>query len=184
MQKLHQAATWRAFELRSLLPLPGGDVTRMFCVFHLTSLACCAGHWQGLRRWIKNNNEAISVPIIAGTEWDAYLLSQMFNIWIRLVSSRCQPNTDYDASYITELCRQLRMEQGIYEESYLARAADKHTTALQLVALYFAIDGLSSIVQQDNANAKLVTAAKAAAASGDIPLEMLLVWLRAASKAL
>ena len=77
-------AAFRAFDLRRTLALPTDAHDRLFVVLHLSALAYCGERWSDLRRWYKDNEQALAIPDDADVQWDRRLLYNLFECWVRL----------------------------------------------------------------------------------------------------
>ena len=49
------AASFRAFDIRRLLPIPSDTLDRLFFVLQLSAVAYCGDRWADLRRWYKGS---------------------------------------------------------------------------------------------------------------------------------
>ena len=73
------AASFRAFDIRRLLPIPTETNDRLFFVLQLSAAAYCGDRWSDLRRWFKENATALSAPSVAEVMWDRRLLYRLFH---------------------------------------------------------------------------------------------------------
>ena len=80
------AASFRAFDIRRLLPVPVERHDRLFFVLQLSAVAYCGDRWSDLRRWYKENEHALKPPSVAGTPWDRRLLYRLFSLLGPVVS--------------------------------------------------------------------------------------------------
>ncbi len=184
------AASYKAFNIYRILPVPEETHQRMFFVFRLSALAYCGDRWSDLRRWYNENQEALKVPSAAKAPWDFRLLYRLFDCWIRLFRKDGWDDLDR----ISEIVAGLRNDQKTYEESCLANDSENgtHSTALRLVAMYhwakatetlarYMLQGepadiFSQIEKHFEAGIRAVTA------SGDVQHEIALRWLHAAGR--
>ena len=184
------AASFRAFDIRRLLPVPEETHDRLFFVLQLSAIAYCGDRWSDLRRWYKEQGEAIKAPSVADTEWDRRLLYRLFDCWVRLF--RKQGWDDLDR--IREIIAGLRIDQKAHEAYRLqndSEAVDR-AIALRLAALYNWAKGtetLATYMLQGEPGDPFGTldkhfeaGVKAAAASGDAQHEVVLRWLHATAR--
>ena len=78
------AASFRAFDIRRLLPVPVETLDRLFFVLQLSAVAYCGDRRSDLRRWYREQGEALRAPSVADAEWDRRLLFRLFECWVRL----------------------------------------------------------------------------------------------------
>ena len=184
------AASFRAFDIRRLLPIPTETNDRLFFVLQLSAVAYCGDRWSDLRRWFKDNATALSAPSVAEVMWDRRLLYRLFHCWIRLFRKRGWDDLDR----IREIIAGLRDDQKSHEEQRLqngSHAADR-AIALRLAALYHWAKGTEILarymLQGQPANPFALidkhfeSGIKAATASGDAQHEIILRWLHAAAR--
>ena len=184
------AASFRAFEIRRLMPVPSETHDRLFFVLQLSAVAYCGDRWSDLRRWYNENTEALKAPSAADSPWDRRLLYRLFHCWVRLFRKDGWDDLDQ----VREIIAGLRDDQKSYEEGRLqngSHAADR-AMALRLVALYHWAKGTELVahymLQGQPANPfgsidkHFDGAIKAATASGDAQHEVILRWLHAAAR--
>ena len=184
------AASFRAFDIRRLLPIPTETNDRLFFVLQLSAAAYCGDRWSDLRRWFKDNATALSAPSVAEVMWDRRLLYRLFHCWVRLFRKRGWDDLDR----IREIIAGLRDDQKSHEEQRLhngSHAADR-AIALRLAALYHWAKGTEILarymLQGQPANPFALidkhfeAGIKAATASGDAQHEVILRWLHAAAR--
>ena len=184
------AASFRAFEVRRLLPVPAGTMERLFFVFQLSALACCGDRWSDLRRWYREHEDALRPPSVAEADWQHSLLYRLFDCWVRLFR---KAGWD-DLHRIREIVAGLRSDQAIYEPSSLqngSQATDR-AMALRLAALYNwakATETLALYILQGEPgdpfgmlDKHFEAGIRAAAASGDAQHEVVLRWLHATAR--
>lgn len=184
------AGAFRAFEIRRLIAVPEGTDERIFHVLHLASLAYCGDRWSDLRRWIKENPEALKAPSVALEAWDKRVLYRLFACWVRLF----RKNSWDDLHRIHEIVAGLREDQKNYEQDVLS-TDDGHkdrAAAFRLVALYHwakATELLATYVLQGKPSTidtlidrHFGAAIEAAPRSRDAALEVILKWLHVASR--
>ncbi len=184
------AASFRAFDIRRLLPVPEETLDRLFFVLQLSAIAYCGDRWSDLRRWYREQGEALKAPSVADAEWDRRLLYRLFDCWVRLFRKEGWDDLDR----IREIISGLRDDQRIHEERRLqngSKAVDR-TIALRLAALYNwakATETLASYILQGQPGDPFGTldkhfeaGIKSAAASGDAQHEVVLRWLHATSR--
>ncbi|MXY06934.1 MAG: DEAD/DEAH box helicase [Gammaproteobacteria bacterium] len=184
------AASYRAFEIRRLLPLPADAHDRLYFVLQISATAYCGDRWTDLRRWFSEEESATATPTVADVPWDRRLLYRLFECWIRLFRKDGWDDLDR----IREIIAGLRADQHTHENHVLnndSETADR-AIALRLVALYNwtkATETLATFMLQGEPtdpfgffDKHYDAATKAAIASGDAQLEMILRWLHAASR--
>lgn len=185
-----QAGAFRAFELRRVLPIPAAELERVFYILHLASLAYASDRWADLRRWLFDHKEETTAPNVANVPWDKRVLFRIYDAWLRLF----RKDSWNDLHSIAETIAGLRAEQMQYEHDLLqsSTAEENQALALRLVALYHwarATEQLSKYMLQgqpagisQELDLHFEKAIKAAAALGDIALEMLLRWIQVAGR--
>ena len=184
------AASFRAFDLRRLLPVPAETHERLFFVLQLSAIAYCGDRWSDLRRWYREQGEALKAPSAADAEWDRRLLYRLFDCWVRLFRKEGWDDLDR----IREIISGLRDDQRIHEERRLRNGSEAvdRAIALRLAALYNwakATETLASYMLQGQPGDPFGTldkhfeaGIKSAAASGDAQHEVVLRWLHATSR--
>lgn len=190
LREIAQAGAHRAFGLYRVIPAPSEDEARLFHVLHLAGLAYCGDRWTDLRRWFDEQTLATKIPSVADVSWDKRLLYRLFDCWIRLL----RKNRWDDLEQIAEIILGLRNDQAQYEKELLegAQGAEVQSLALRLVALYHwakATERLATYMLQGEPPAidseldqHFEAALKAAQASKDPQLEMVLRWLHVTSR--
>ena len=184
------AASFLAFDIRRLHPVPMETHDRLFFVLHLSALAYCGDRWSDLRRWYRDNGQSLRAPSVADTDWDQRLLYRLFDCWVRLFRKDGWDDLDQ----IREIIAGLRNDQKIYEERRLSngsKAVDR-AIAFRLAALYHwakATETLAAYMLQGDTgdpfgilDKHFEAGIKAAAASGDAQHEMTLRWLHATAR--
>ena len=184
------AAAFRAFDIRRLLQAPADTHDRLFFVLRLSALAYCGDRGSDLRRWYKDNSEALTSPSVAEAQWDQRLLYRLFECWVRLFR---EDGWD-DLDRIREIIAGLRDDQRRHEEERLRTdsQAEARAIALRLAALYHwakATEILSVYMLQGEPgnpfgqiDQHFEAGIKAAAASGDPQHEVILRWLHTAGR--
>ena len=184
------AASFRVFDIRRLLPVPAKTRDRLFFVLQLSAVAYCGDRWSDLRRWYKENEEALNPPSVAGTPWDRRLLYRLFDCWVRLFRKHGWDDLDR----IREIVAGLREDQKRFEEGRLQNGspAEDRAIALRLAALYHwarATEILARYMLQGEPPNPLGSldkhfdgAIRAATASGDAQHELILRWMHAAAR--
>ena len=184
------AASFRAFDMRRLLPVPVAAPDRLFFVLQLSAIAYCGDRWSDLRRWFREQEAALSVPSVADAEWDRRLLYRLFDCCVRLFRKDGWDDLDR----IREIIAGLREDQKTHEESRLNNGSEAmdRAVALRLAALYNWAKGTETLAaymvqgqpgEPFGALDKHFEAGiKAAAASGDAQHEMVLRWLHATAR--
>ena len=185
------AASYRVFGIRRLLPIPIEINERLFFVLQLSAVAFCGECGTDLRRWYLENPAAVEVPSVANTEWDHRLLYRLFDCWVRLF--RKQGWDDLDR--IREIIAGLREDQKHFERTSLqndASSSDRGTIALRLIALYHWAKGTEILARYmlhgeptnpfGFLDKHFDGAIKAATASGDTHLDMILRWLHGTAR--
>lgn len=184
------SGAWRAFELRSLLPIPEQDEQRIFHILHLSALAYCGDRWSDLRRWMSDHEEYLEVPSVAGAEWDRRLLIRIFDCWIRMLRKRSWD----DINAVAGIIASLRDDQSEYERGFLSsvEGVGDRAMAFRLIAIYhwakatellavYLMQGMPPAIAEE-LDKHFESSRKAAALSQDAPLEMLQRWLHIAAK--
>lgn len=190
LAKQAQAGAFLAFELRRVLPIPAKDLDRIFHILYLASLAYASDRWADLRRWLFDHQEQTTAPNVAGMPWDSRVLFRVYDGWLRLF----RKSSWLDLHGIAEIVAGLRAEQQEYESDLLRRedGIDKQSLALRLVSLYhwargteqlskYMLQGQPTSITQE-LDLHFDKSVEAAAATGDLKLEMLLRWLHVASR--
>ncbi len=184
------AASFRAFDIRRLLPVPVETLDRLFFVLQLSAIAYCGDRWSDLRHWYREQGDALKVPSAADVEWDRRLLYRLFDCWVRLFRKEGWDDLDR----IREIIAGLRNDQEIHEPKRLQNGSDAvdRAMAFRLAALYNWAKGtetLASYMLQGEPGEPFGTldkhfkaGIKAAAASGDTQHEMVLRWLHATAR--
>ena len=184
------AGSYRAFEIRRLLSIPMETHDRLFFVLRLSAVAYCGDRWSDLRRWFREQPDALEAPSVAEAKWDRRLLYRLFECWIRLFR---KDGWD-DLHGIQEIIDRLRSDQELHEEERLQSESGMvdRAIALRLAGLYNwakATETLATyILQGEPGNPMSVldkhfeAGIRAAAASGDAQHEMILRWLHATGR--
>lgn len=184
------AASFRAFDIRRLLPVPAGTLDRLFFVLQLSAVAYCGDRWADLRRWYREQGEALRAPSVADAGWDRRLLYRLFECWVRLFRKEGWDDLDR----IREIVAGLRNDQAIHEERRLRNGSEAvdRAIALRLAALYNwakATETLARYMLQGEPGDPFGTLDKhfeagirAAGASGDAQHEVVLRWLHATAR--
>ncbi len=184
------AASFRAFDLRRLLPVPTETLERLFFVLQLSAIAYCGDRGSDLRRWYREHGEALKAPSVADAEWDRRLLYRLFDCWVRLFRKDGWDDLDR----IREIIAGLRNDQGVHEERRLSNGSEAvdRAIAFRLAALYNwakATETLAGYMLQGEPGDPFGTLDKhfeagirAATASGDAQHEMMLRWLHATAR--
>lgn len=184
------AASFRAFDIRRLLPIPEETHDRLFFVLQLSAIAYCGDRWSDLRRWYREQEDALTAPSVADKGWDHRLLYRLFDCWIRLFRKRGWDDLDR----IREIIAGLRTDQNVHEADRLQNgsATADRAIAFRLAALYNWAKGtetLAAYMLQGEPgdpfgilDKHFEAGVKAAAASGDAQHEVLLRWLHATAR--
>ncbi|WP_348720436.1 DEAD/DEAH box helicase [uncultured Alcanivorax sp.] len=190
LRQLAQAGAYRAFGFFRVLPIPNDNEARLFHVLHVAGLAYCGDRWTDLRRWFEEQRNALDVPSVAGASWDKRLLYRIFDCWLRLL----RKNRWDDLDQVSEIVLGLRNDQANHEKALLeqTQGAEAQSIAMRLVALYHwakATERLAVYMLQGEPVAidaqldqHFEAAQKAAQASKDPQLEMILRWLHVTSR--
>ncbi len=206
------AASFRAFDMRRLLPVPAKTPDRLFFVLQISAIAYCGDRWSDLRRWHREQAEALAVPSVANVEWDRRLLYRLFDCWVRLFRKQGWDDLDRirvhaargaaeagkqgwdDLDRIREIIAGLRQDQQIHEQRRLENGSEAmdRAIAFRLAALYHwakSTETLARYILQGEPGDPFGTLDKhfeagiqAAAASGDAQHEMVLRWLHATAR--
>ena len=184
------AASFNAFEMRRLLPLPNETHDRLFSVLRLCAGAYCGERWSDLRRWCREHDADLTVPSVADVEWDIRLLYRLFDCWVRLFR---KGGWD-DLNRVPEIIVQLRDEQEIHENQVLSgeSAVANKAKAFRLVALYHWAKGTEILatymLQGEPASPKPLidkhfeAGIASATACADMQTEFIMRWLHACSR--
>ncbi len=185
-----QAGAFRAYTLRRIMPIPSGAENRIFHILHLAALAYCGDQWTDLRRWLKDHEQDTKPPSVVDASWDRRILYRLYDCWVRLL--RKQGWDDLDA--IHEIIAGLRKDQEQYESAALASQDNSiaQTTALRLISLYhwakatellavYTLQGQPPAVDAE-LDKHFEAGLKAAAATQDAALEVILRWLHVTSR--
>ena len=184
------AASFRAFDIRRLLPVPMETRERLFFVLQLSAVAYCGDRWSDLRRWYKHHQDVLRSPSVAQATWDSRLLFRLYDCWIRLFRKDGWDDLDR----IREIIAGLRDDQRSHEETRLQNeSADMdRVIAFRLAGLYHWAKGtetLASYMLQGEPGDPFGTldkhfeaGIKAATASGDAQHEVILRWLHATAR--
>ena len=183
------AASFRAFDIRRLLPVRGNARSSVLRTAALRRRLL----WRsmgGSQALVSRAGEALKAPSVADAEWDRRLLYRLFECWVRLFRKEGWDDLDR----IREIVAGLRNDQAIHEERRLrngSQAVDR-AIALRLAALYNwakATETLAGYMLQGEPGDPFGTLDKhfeagigAAAASGDAQHEMVLRWLHATAR--
>lgn len=185
-----RAGAHRAFGLRRVMEVPHDAEERLFHVLHMSGLAYCGDRWTDLRRWFDEQTLTTGVPSVAEASWDKRLLYRLFDCWLRLL----RKNRWDDLDQISEVILGLRQDQRQYEKNLLdnTQGAQAQSLALRLVSLYHwakATERLATYMLQgepagidSELDQHYEAATKAAQASQDPQLEMVLRWLHVTSR--
>ena len=184
------AASFRTFEFRRLLPVPAETLERLFFVLQLSAIAYCGDRWSDLRRWYREQKEALRAPSVADADWDHRLLYRLFDCWVRLFRKDGWDDLDR----IREIIAGLRNDQAAHEKRRLKNGSEAmdRAIALRLAALYNwakATETLASYMLQGEPgdpfgtlDKHFETGIRAATASGDAQHEVMLRWLHATAR--
>ena len=184
------AASFRAFDVRRLLPVPADTHDRLYFVLQLSAAAYCGDRWSDLRRWYREQGETLRAPSVVDAAWDRRLLYRLFACWVRLFRKEGWDDLDR----IREIIAGLRNDQKDHEERRLQNGSEAvdRAIALRLAALYNwakATETLARYMLQGEPGDPFGTLDKhfeagirAAAASGDAQHEMVLRWLHATAR--
>ena len=183
-------ASSHAFDIRRLLPVPEDTHDRLFTILQFSALAYCGDRWSDLRRWYKENTEALNAPSVSHVSWDQRLLYRLFHCWVRLFRKDGWDDLDR----IRETIAGLREDQKTMEHEQLNTGsyAENRAMALRLAALYHwakATEVLAQYMLQGDPgdpfgqlDKHFEAGIRAATASGDAQHELILRWLHAASR--
>lgn len=184
------SASYKAFDIRRLMPIPTDANERLFFVLQISALAYCGDRWSDLRRWYQTNSEGLRAPSVSDVAWDRRLLYRLFHCWVRLFRKDGWDDLDR----IREIIAGLRDDQKDFEAERLnngSHAADR-LIALRLAALYHWAKGTEILadymLQGRPANPfgaldkHFDAALKAAIASGDAQHEIIIRWLHASAR--
>ena len=184
-------ASFRVFDIHSLLSVPEEAHDRLFFVLKLSAIAYCGNRWSDLLQWYREQGDGtLKAHSAAATEWDQRLLYRLFDCWGRLF---CKQSRD-DLHRIGEIVAGLRNDQRVHEAHCLQNrsGAINRAFALRLAALYNwanATETLAAYMLQGEPgdpfgmlDKHFEAGTKAAAASQDAHLEVTLRWLHATAR--
>ena len=185
LKEIAQAGAHRAFGICRVIPVPREEKSRIFHVLHLAGLAYCGDRWTDLRRWLDEQWYAIRIPSVEEVSWDKRLLYRIFDCWLRLL----RKNSWEDLNKISETIVRLRNDQAIYEIDLLGgtQGVEAQSLAMRLISLYhwakaterlatYMLQGVPPAIDSE-LDQHFEAALKAAQASKDPQLEMVLRWL-------
>ena len=184
------AASSRAFDIRRLSAVPQTTHDRLFFVLQLSALAYCGDRWADLRRWYRENGEALTAPSVAAAPWDQRLLYRLFHCWVRLFRKDGWDDLDR----IRETIAGLRDDQKTMEQQRLQNDSqvEDRAIALRLTALYHWAKGTELLAHYmlqgqpaepfGQIDKHFEAGIKAATASSDAQHEVILRWLHAAAR--
>jgi len=184
------AASFRAFDIRRLLPVPADTLDRLFFVLQLSAVAYCGDRWADLRRWYKDHDTFLEAPSVADVPWDRRLLYRLFDCWVRLFRKDGWDDLDR----IREIIAGLRNDQNSHEERRLQNGSETvdRAIALRLAALYHWAKGTETLARYmlqgepgnpfGSLDKHFEAGIKAATASGDAQHEVILRWLHATAR--
>lgn len=184
------AASFRAFDIRRLLPVPAETHERLFFVLHLSAVAYCGDRWSDLRRWYKGRHEALKAPSVVDATWDRRLLYRLFDCWIRLFRKDGWDDLDQ----IREIIAGLRNDQRVHEDDRLRNGSESmdRAIAFRLAGLYNWAKGTETLARYmiqgepgdpfGTLDKHFEAGIRAAAASGDAQHEVVLRWLHATAR--
>ena len=184
------AASFRAFDIRRLLPAPTETHDRLFFVLQLSAIAYCGDRWSDLRRWYREQAEVLRAPSVADVKWDRRLLYRLFDCWVRLFRKEGWDDLDR----IREIIAGLRNDQDAHEKRCLQNGsgAVDRAIALRLAALYNWAKGTETLARYmlqgepgdpfGMLDKHFEAGIKGATASGDAQHEVMLRWLHATAR--
>lgn len=185
-----QAGAFRAYSLRRTLLIPKESEDRIFHVLHLAALAYCGDQWADLRRWLIDHEGDVRPPSVADAGWDLRILRRLFECWVRLLRKRGWDDLDG----VREIIAGLREDQEQYESDSLAKPDNEaaQAMALRLIALYhwakateflavYMLQGQPAGIEAE-LDKHFEAGLRAASASQDVALEVILRWLHATSR--
>ncbi len=82
------AASYKAFEILRLYPIPKSRDEQIQFVFRIASLAYCGERWSDLGRWFSDNSSLIDETPVEQESWDHHILSHLYFCWTRLFRQR------------------------------------------------------------------------------------------------
>ena len=184
------AAAARTFDFRRILSVPTEHINRVYFVLQLSMIAYCGDRWADLRQWYQEHFDALKPPRVEDIRWDEKVLYRLYECWIKLFRQESME----DLIQIPKVIAELRNEQKTFERDlfHSDSGAKNRMLALRLAALYnwakcteilatymVHCEPRSSTGELDK---HFKSGVKAAAASGDTELEMLLRWAHATSQ--
>ena len=185
------AASYKAFEILRLYPIPGSRDEQIQFVFRIASLAYCGERWSDLRRWFSDNASLIDKTPIEDESWDKNILSHLYFCWTRLFRKDSRADLDNILETISKLHKkQEKSEAKFFDDLEPYQQQDY---ALRLAALYywvkcteivtkFLLNGESEGNPLGEIDMYFERAIDATKISGDWQLEYILAWLHSTSR--
>ena len=185
------AASYKAFEILRLCPIPKSGFERLQFIFRISSLAYCGERWSDLRRWLTDNPTLFDETPKKQEPWDQYILSKLYFCWIRLFRKSSRQDLDLIIKTVSALYEeQTTREKQLFDQL----DSDYHQNcAVRLLALYHWVKCTKIIAEYIlNGGAKtnpfghidmhFERAIQAARLSGEWQIEYLLKWLHPTSR--
>ena len=184
-----QAAAYRAYGLRRVLPVPSAQNERLFWILKLSALAYVADEWTDLRSWLAEQPARVGPPEEIGGRWEDRILGRVYSAWLRLF----RKSGWEDLNGVSSDIQVLREEQAQWESSSLESAGQQAAPkALQLLALYhwargtellatYMLQGTPASIEAD-LDSHFDRAKRSALLAGDPSLDVLIQWLHVASR--
>ena len=185
------AASFKAFEILRLYPIPKSRDEQIQFVFRIAPLAYCGERWSDLGRWFSDNSSIVDATPLEQKSWDKHILSHLYFCWTRLF--RKDSRTDLDQ--ILETISKLQLSQDEREKQFFDELATdtKQVSAIRLVVLYylakcteivtkFLLTGESDGEPLGQIDMYFERATEAAKICGERQIEYILAWLHPTSR--
>ena len=187
------AASYKAFEILRLYPIPKSRDEQIQFVFRIASLAYCGKRWSDLKTWFSNNPSVIDENPIKKKSWDQYLLSHLYFCWIRLFQKESRTDLDKILATISKLHEeQDKREKQFFDE---LEQNQHQNGAIRLATLYywvrcteivtkFILKGVTEGNPLGQIDMYFERAIDCAKICGEWQIEYMLAWLHSTSKAM
>lgn len=183
-----EAAAARTFQLRRVLPIPGGGggEAGLFALLHVAALATVADRRADLADWLRSGDAMRALRASDDAPWDAVLCDRLAHVWVDLVA----PARGGFRRAINRVGA-LREDRDAGEAALLAGLSDDQAVAtrFRLFTLYHIADAAAALITYLSSSEPVdilrrlslhFTVARAAAA-GDATVDVALSWLHGAA---